>query len=150
MTKVTIKNNTYKIRKINESDYYKNYLHVLSQLSSIEPDKISFSDFRDFLNTNNSEIIVIENITDNNIIGSITILKENKLIHNLGTVSHIEDFVIDEKHRKLGLGKLLLNKAIELSQDCYKIILDCSEKNIEYYKKFEFIQKEYQMARYLI
>ena len=33
------------------------------------------------------------------------------------------------------MGKLLLNKAIELSHDCYKIILDCSENNIEYYKK---------------
>ena len=140
--------NNFEVRYICESDFHKNYLNLLSQLSVIDIKKILYNDFCNFLKNKHVIIQVIEDKKLQKIIGTITILKEKKLIHNLGVVSHIEDFIIDEKYRGFGLGKILLNNAIELSKDCYKIILNCSDKNVEYYKKFGFIQKEYQMVYY--
>lgn len=32
---------------------------------------------------------------------------------------------------------------------CYKIILDCSQKNIPFYEKCGFSHKEYEMVLYL-
>ena len=53
----------------------------------------------------NHQIFVIENKDTNHIIGTLTILIEQKVIHNMGKVGHIEDVVIDNKYRGRGLGK---------------------------------------------
>ena len=89
---------------------------------------------------------------DNEIIGSITIFIEPKIIHNLSYVAHIEDVIVNSAYRSQGIGKILMNKAISIAKDfnCYKIILDCCQDNIEFYKKFNFNIKEIQMALYLL
>ena len=72
-------------------------------------------------------IIIIE--FENKIIGSGTILIENKLIRSYGRGGHIEDIVINE-YRNYGLGKELLNTLIDISKEnkCYKCILDCKDE----------------------
>jgi glucosamine-phosphate N-acetyltransferase len=142
----------YKIRNIEYNDYYKNYLHLLQKLTTIDPDKISSQQFNSFIDnlTNKHQILVIEDPISNKIIGTITIMIEPKLIHNLGSVCHIEDLVVDNTMRGLGLGKLLVNKANEIGkeQNCYKTILDCEISNAEFYKKCNFINKGLQMSLY--
>ena len=142
----------YKIRNIESNDYYKNYLHLLQKLTTIDPDKISSQEFNSFIDnlTSKNQILVIEHPNCNKIIGTITIIIEAKLIHNLGLVCHIEDLVVDNTMRGLGLGKLLVNKAIEIAkeQNCYKTILDCDISNEEFYKKCNFINKGLQMSLY--
>lgn len=140
------------IRQINNNDYDKKYLELLQKLTFIEPEKISREDFTIFIdNLNNNHIIlVIENSLINIIIGSITILIEPKFIHNLGKVCHIEDVIIDDDFRGLGLGKLLINEAIEISKKslCYKTILNCSNDNIIFYEKCGLIKNSVQMTLY--
>ena len=140
------------IRNIEYGDYYKNYLELLRFLTFIEPDKITFDDFKKFIDslTENHQIFVIEYIESKKIIGTITVLIEKKLIHNLGSVCHIEDVVVDTSIRNKGLGKLLINKAIEISNErkCYKTILDCEAKNEGFYEKCNFVKKGSQMALY--
>lgn len=87
--------NNFEIRYICESYFYKNYLHLLSQLSVIDIKKILYNDFCNFLKNKHVIIQVIEDKKLQKIVGTITIFKEKKLIHNLGVVSHIEDFIID-------------------------------------------------------
>jgi ribosomal protein S18 acetylase RimI-like enzyme len=105
------------IRNIQYADYYKEYLELLKFLTFIEPDKITFDEFKIFVDRLNNEhqIFVIEDIRQKKILGTITILIEKKLIHNMGVVCHIEDLVVDNRVRNMGLGKLLLNKANEIS-----------------------------------
>lgn len=142
----------YKIRNIEYDDYYKNYLQLLQKLTTIDPDKISIQDFHSFIDnlTIKHQILVIEDPISNKIIGTITIIIESKLIHNLGSVCHIEDLVVDNNMRCLGLGKMLVDKAIEISKHhkCYKTILDCDISNEEFYKKCNFINKGVQMSLY--
>ena len=58
------------------------------------------------------------------IIGTFTILKETKLIHNFGKVAHIEDVVIDKSMRNLGLGHFLINQAkIEMNPNIREKLL---------------------------
>ena len=79
-----------------------------------------------------------------------SILIEQKIIHNMGKVAHIEDIVIDKNYRKMGLGSKMINKLKKIAKDnnCYKIILNCNEKLITYYEKYGFSQKNVQMAIY--
>ena len=151
MSTYAIKNKIFSIENLKKQDYSKNYLFLLKQLSSgLNPDTISkekFDDFIDNLNDNHIIIILIDNEIDK-IIGSVTILKEQKIIHNMGKVAHIEDVIIDNNYRGYGLGKKMIEQAKFLSKDCYKISLNCSDPNIDFYQKCNFSLKENQMTIY--
>ena len=143
----------YKERNLQKTDYNKNYLQLLQQLTIIDPDKISnelFSTFVDNL-SNKHQIYVIEDTKLNIIIGTITILIEPKLIHTMGLVCHIEDIVVHEDFRGLKLSKKLINKGIDVAKNCgcYKIILDCNNVNIGLYEKCGFIHNGNQLSLYL-
>jgi glucosamine-phosphate N-acetyltransferase len=68
----------------------------------------------------------------------------------MGKVAHIEDVVVDKEYRSHGLGKLLIQDGIKIAnrEKCYKIILDCEEKNVGFYEKCGFEKKGIQMAKY--
>ena len=53
--------------------------------------------------------------------------------------------------KSLGLGKLLLDRLTEMAtaSGCYKIILNCAQKNIGFYEKCGLVVKEVSMAKYL-
>ena len=74
-----------------------------------------------------------------------------KFIHNLGYLGQLEDIIIDPRYQGKGIGKKLLDYLIKKSREkkCYKIILNCSEKNIGFYQKLGFDKKETQMVMYL-
>lgn len=137
------------IRNIEINDYYKNILPLLKQLSSLDIEKISYYDFKMFIkNLNSNHLIkIIEDKNNNQIIGSITVLIENKIIHNFGKVAHIEDVVIDNRYRGLGLGKKLMDTAYKTakSNNCYKIILHCKEELEKFYQKNSFEKNGIEM-----
>lgn len=140
------------IRNLTISDFNKNYIDLMGQLSTLDSNKIKSSDFIDFVNSLNERnmVFVIENFETNKIVGSITMIIEKKIIHNMGKVCHIEDAVIDKSVRGLGLGKILIDFAVKYSiqQGCYKTILDCNNHNTGFYLKCGFENKGSQMALY--
>ena len=141
----------YIIRKIEVNDYNKKYVDLLSQLSIVDSKDITFEKFISYIGTlhNKHMIYVIEN--NNSIISTITIIIEDKIIHNMGRVMHIEDVIVDKNYRGEGLGKMLLQYAIDIAEKekCYKIILNCNKENREFYEKCDFIKKNIQMAKYI-
>ena len=143
----------YIARTLEKNDYNKNYLPLLKQLTTIEPDKITRDMFNAFVDnlTDKHLIYVIEEPNLHIIIGTITLLIETKLIHNMGLVGHIEDVVVDSNFRGLGLSKLLVNKAVEVAKNygCYKVILDCNNTNKPVYEKCGFTNNGNQMSLYL-
>ena len=140
------------IRKLEKNDYFIGYLDVLNQLSEINKKLINENDFNIFLNDlpSNIHIFVIYDKNKNIIIGSGSIIIENKIIHNFGNVGHIEDIVIDSNYRNFGLGKLIVNYLIDYSKvkKCYKVILTSADSNLEFYKKLGFSKKDNSMAIY--
>ena len=136
-------------RKLCVSDYQLNYLELLSQLTKTP--EILRSEFNKFINLLNDSHQVWVLVTDNTIIGTGTILIEQKLINNFGKVCHIEDIVIDAKYRGQGIGLKIIKHLTEIakSQECYKVILDCKEDNELFYNKCGLTKTGIQMSEYL-
>ena len=144
-----IKNNKSSISEINML-----YTQLLSSLTQTE--KLSTDFFLQKVEEISTvgEIIIcyILDKKDNiiNIIGTGTIIYEPKIIHGGKYVGHIEDIVVSEKHRNLGIARSILTelKKFAYKRDCYKVILDCSEENRILYEKNDFLYKGVQMAVY--
>ncbi|KAG0038014.1 Glucosamine-phosphate N-acetyltransferase-like protein [Podila clonocystis] len=85
------------------------------------------------------------------IVAAGTVLVERKFIHELGLVGHIEDIAVsaDQQGKKLGLRIIETLKAIGQQVGCYKVILDCSEKNVPFYEKCGFERKGVEMGWYV-
>jgi glucosamine-phosphate N-acetyltransferase len=77
---------------------------------------------------------------DGQIIGSTTLLIEHKFIHDGGRVGHIEDVATNRKYEGKGVGSALVRRAVDFAKEknCYKVILDCSENNVQFYKRMGF------------
>lgn len=126
-------------RLLSLTDYEKGYFELLSQLT-VAP-KVSFQKFSDAFQkiqkSSNTFIRVIEDYESQIIIGSSTVIIEQKFLRECRSVGHIEDVVVHKDYRKQGLGNILIQGLIDLckSLDCYKIILDCSPENVYFYEK---------------
>ncbi|CAG8541445.1 8953_t:CDS:2 [Cetraspora pellucida] len=133
------------IRPLSSEDYEKGFLNVLSVLTVVGD--ISKAQF---LAHSHEYFTIVIVSPENRIIGAGTIFIERKFIHNNGLVGHIEDIAVDKNQqgKKLGLRIIQALKYIGAKTGCYKVILDCSEENIPFYKKCGFTQKEYEMAWY--
>ena len=138
------------ITMLQKSDYYKGFLELLSQLTHCDIRKISYDDFTNRLAELPSQVYVLKSATTGQILATASLLIEKKFIHELGKVAHIEDVVVDKEWRGKGIGKTLIDHLIGMAhlQNCYKIILDCSEENIGFYSKNGFEKKGVQMAIY--
>ena len=144
----------YRIRILEADDYDRNYLKLMSQLSLFNVEKVTKLEFSAWIElvreNNNHHIFVIENLDNDLIIASGTILVEPKLIHNFGFVGHIEDIIVDSSYRNKGLGKLITSFLVEHAKSlkCYKVIMSCNNNNVKYYKKLGFIKKDNCMSIY--
>lgn len=126
---------------------YKSYLLLLNEYrnTDIEMSKEHFDKIYDKINQN-SEIWIIKD--NEKIIGSTTLIIEQKFIFDCAKLGHIEDVVISANYRNYGLGKKLLNKIIERSKElnCYKVTLVCSESLQKFYEKCEFETRGIHMS----
>jgi len=74
------------------------------------------------------------------IIGTTTLLIEQKVIHDGGKAGHIEDVATRKRYEGLEVGSALISHALKYAESagCYKVVLDCSESNIRFYQKNGF------------
>ncbi len=88
--------------------------------------------------------IYVAKTSDGNIIGTTTLLVEQKFIHGGGKVGHIEDVAVRKGYEGRGVGSSLVKRALDESGifGCYKVILDCSDKNVPFYKRLGFYIQE--------
>jgi glucosamine-phosphate N-acetyltransferase len=140
--------NQFIFRKLEKSDFYKNYLQILSQLTEIG--NITYEDFSNILCKINSEIWVFEDTQSNKIVASASIFLEQKIIHNGGIVAHLEDVVVDETYRGKQLGQKLIANIVKKAREsgAYKIIADCKPELLSFYSKNGFEKKGEQIAIY--
>jgi glucosamine-phosphate N-acetyltransferase len=84
------------------------------------------------------------------IIASGTIIIEPKFIRGGKNVGHIEDIVVKNTYRGKHLSKDILNilKNISRENNCYKVILDCSEEVKKVYNSSGFEENGIQMGLY--
>ena len=133
------------IREIFKSDLTDDYFLLLSQLSGTLTDYSVYNMWEAYLKGSGKTYICINN--DNQITGSATVIIEDKFLRCGSKVGHIEDVVVDKNLRSKGTGRSLIDKCVEVAkeQGCYKVILDCSIKNLPFYAKCGFRPDAYCM-----
>ncbi len=137
-----------------------NVLALLSQLTRVTDKnnkEITTDEYKSFFSNipNNHLIYVLysekNEISENEeLIGLGTLFIEKKLIHGGKSVGHIEDIVIDHKFRGKSYGKKMIDFLIQKARElkCYKVILNCDEKNVGFYERLGFKQKNVEMSLY--
>lgn len=130
------------------SNLDKNDYHTYKNLINSNITQEYFENFLYNILNENHIIIVLKK--DNNIIGSGTILIENKLTYNGCKMGHIENIIIDEKYRKQGYGEELVKYLLKICNDrkCYRVDLNCNSELENFYKKNNFNKKHICMNIY--
>jgi len=142
------------VRELEEQDYHNGFFTVLGQLTKIVG--VSFEDFSRVLRSIKSSpnlhliIVAVERKT-NKVVGAGTIIIEKKILRNLGKIGHIEDIVVDTNVRGKNLGKIIVECLTRIGNEeekVYKVILDCSDKNVGFYNKLNYNLVQNDMGIY--
>ena len=136
-----------KIREIVEADIEKGFLKSLDSLrKASELDKEVAKDILKKIISDPNHIIHVAEDNEK-IVGSTTLLIEQKFIHNGGCVGHIEDVVVSKEFEGRGIGIKLVTSLLEIAntRNCYKTILDCKDELIPFYERIGFKQESKQM-----
>jgi len=138
------------VRRLRAGDDRRGFRALLAQLTEVgEGDfKRRFRAIQD----GPEYVYVIESESGDRVVASGTLVLERKFTRGCGTCGHIEDVVVDANERGKDLGRVMieaLTKAAEVC-GCYKVILDCSEKNAGFYERCGYSRKEIQMAKYFV
>ena len=129
------------IRELEVADVDKKYLKLLCQLSGEEKSynwQAVMTFWLKYEDNDDHQVFVYER--EGEVLGTATILVENKLLHYGSRVGHIEDVVVDQNKRLSGVGKALIERCVEFAKEkcCYKVILDCGEHNVAFYESCGF------------
>ena len=132
------------IRLLQESDYDQ-YLPLLRQF---RPTDFSRETFVEFVRGLSSMLEVWVYEENDQLLGTITILYEPKLLFYTCTHAHIEDVCVRESHRSQGIGTTLLRHAISRANDrkCRKVVLVCADDLIPFYQRSNFERRGNQMS----
>jgi len=133
-------------RRLEKGDFQKNYLELLKQLTTVGD--ISKEKYETTFDKMGAEVWVVE--FEEKIIASVSLLLEQKMIHECGIVGHLEDVVVDKDYRKYGLGKFIIERIIKIARErgCYKLIGDCKSELLGFYEKNGFESKCVQISIY--
>ena len=136
-----------KIRDIVESDIDNGFLESLDSLrNASDLNKDTARDILKKIIGNPDQIIHVAEV-DGKVVGSTTLLIEQKFIHKGGKVGHIEDVVVSKEFEGRGIGIKLVTSLLEVAKtrNCYKTILDCKNELIPFYERIGFKQESNQM-----
>lgn len=128
----------YSIRKLELGDYepYVETLRVLTTVGDIPLDKFKdvFAHWEKLSDTYMPRVITNENGI---VVATGMLLVERKIIHECGSVGHIEDISVAKTEQGKGLGISMIKELSSVAKEagCYKVILDCSPHNVGFYEK---------------
>ena len=128
------------IREIKENDLENGFLETLDFLrKASDLDKSKAKEILEKIKQNSNQIIQVA-IDDKKIVGCITLLIEQKFIHDGGLVGHIEDVVVRKDYEGKGIGMKLVTSMLEYAKrkNCYKTILDCKDDVKQFYERIGF------------
>ena len=128
------------IREIKENDLENGFLETLDFLrKASDLDKNKAKEILEKIKQNSNQIIQVA-IDDKKIVGCITLLIEQKFIHDGGLVGHIEDVVVRKDYEGKGIGMKLVTSMLEYAKrkNCYKTILDCKDDVKQFYERIGF------------
>lgn len=133
------------IRLLKEIDLSNGFLEVLSFLSKVD---LNLEQAKEILKKRNElGYFTFVALEGKSVIGTTSLIIEHKFIHSGGKVGYLEEVVVHPDFRGYKVGVKLIDKVIEKakSEKCYKLLLHCAWRNIEYYEKLGFKYNEASM-----
>ena len=135
------------IRELKKEDLWNGFIKSLDTLShASDIDRARAEEVFEEIDANRNHVIIVAEV-DGRIVGSGTLIIEQKFIHKGGLVGHIEDWVIDKEFQGRGIGRKITERMLEIARErgCYKTILDCKPNLESYYKNMGFRENEMAM-----
>lgn len=127
-----------RVRPLRRADFHRGFPQLLAQLTAVG--NISEKQFLDRFDgmqacPNTYYVTVIEDTTNGQVIGSSTLVIEQKFIHGCAVRGRLEDVVVNNTYRGKQLGKLIVMTVTLLAEElnCYKMTLDCKDRLVPYY-----------------
>lgn len=112
-------------RALRGDDIDHGFLGLLAQLTTVGevPEKFFIERLQAIEGSMRQHMLVIEDIATAKVVATATLLVERKFIHQAGFAGHIEDVVCDKDSRGKGLGRRIIQAAVELARccGCYKV-----------------------------
>lgn len=127
-----------RIGDLQASDLTQGFLETLANLSTVE---LTPEEALPILESRRrSGIRTFVAHEEDQVVGTATLIVEQKFIHRGGWVGHVEDVAVHRNHQKKGIGAALVRHAVEEARKlgCYKVILSCFEDRIPFYKGLGF------------
>lgn len=139
------------IRKLEQGDYDRQYLAVLGDLTRVGTvsRELFNKTFAAIQGAGNIHIFVAEE--RGALLGSGTLVVEQKFIHSCKAVGHIEDIVVRKEYQHRGYGTKIVDFLLNLArkQNCYKVILNCTEELSRFYQHMNLKKKGVELSLYL-
>jgi len=107
------------MRPLVKSDHQNNFLSILAQLTKVgDISKQEYDARFDQMKNSNCYfvLVVVDHNQDSKIIGTATLILEQKFIRKCALKGRVEEVVVDESARGTGLGKYLVTVCTRLSQ----------------------------------
>ena len=126
------------IREIRKTDLSNGFFSLLAQLSG-EVTSYDIDYLWNEYTKHSNQITFVDEVKEAGkparILATSSVIIESKFLHCGSKVGHIEDVVVDKNTRGSGLGQKIVQHCIDYARNagCYKVILDCSNKNVPFY-----------------
>ena len=140
-----MRENSLRIRPVREEDLA-SAIALLQNLSNyVPPDEDLKTIWADFVDQERVFAVLAE--IDGVPVGYGVVQIENKI--RGGRVGHIEDVVTSNSARRIGVGRAIIERLLEISDshDCYKTVLDCKDHNTGFYEACGFVKAGVAMQR---
>ncbi len=135
-----------KVREMKLSDWEGGLRDVLANLSTVEriPKRKYEQIFKDRRKTGHHTFVAE---VDGQIVGTATLIVGYKLLRGGVRSGRVSDVATHPNWQRRGVGRALMKKIIKVAkaQNCYKLTLNCQEKNVEFYENFGFTRHEVSM-----
>lgn len=134
----------YKIESLNALHYDMGFLETLASLRRVELDKEAFGVILRKRMSESMQCYVL--VFEQKVASTASIYIEQKFY---GKIAHIEDVATGENYRHQGFGTKVVQHCLQIAQEegCYKAILNCNDKNVEWYRSIGFYRSSNEMRK---
>lgn len=125
------------IRSLRREDLDRGFLETLSALTTVD---LTPAEARQVFATRPANSHTFVAMRNNRVVGTTSLLVDQKFIHGGGRVGHIEDVAVAHDAQRMGIGTALVEHAVAQAKElgCYKVILHCFSDLSGFYQRLGF------------
>jgi glucosamine-phosphate N-acetyltransferase len=135
------------IRPMERRDLTRGFAEALSGLAEVD---LNLARLLDVFDTRRRQgIVTFVAVENDQVLGTASLLVEQKFIHSGGKVGHVEDVAVNPTFRARGVGRALVDHLVGEARrrGCYKVILNCADYLVGFYAAAGFREASHGMRQ---